>query len=226
MEDVVITSGVRTAIGKFQGSLADVPASDLGAHVIREAVARAGIDPANVDHVVMGIVGQVAEDAYLSRHAAVLYTKMSLIERIQKNMVEAMKAKQETRLAAVRFIKTALLKYKADNMKEADEQAAQQLLNTLLKQRRESADMFRKGGREELAAKEEAEITVIEGYMPAMATDADIDAALAAALAETGITSAKQMGVVMKAVQAHLAGKRVDGKALSDKVRARLGERA
>ncbi|MCC7236623.1 MAG: GatB/YqeY domain-containing protein [Bryobacterales bacterium] len=151
---------------------------------------------------------------------------MSLIERIQKDMVEAMKAKQETRLAAVRFIKTALLKYKADNMKEADEQAAQQLLNTLLKQRRESADMFRKGGREELAAKEEAEITVIEGYMPAMATDADIDAALAAALAETGITSAKQMGVVMKAVQAHLAGKRVDGKALSDKVRARLGERA
>ena len=68
MEDVVITSGVRTAIGKFQGSLADVPASDLGAHVIREAVARAGIDPGNVDQVVMGIVGQVAEDAYLSRH--------------------------------------------------------------------------------------------------------------------------------------------------------------
>lgn len=147
---------------------------------------------------------------------------MSLIERIQKDMVEAMKAKEETRLAAIRFIKTALLKYKADNMKEADEQAAQQLLNTLLKQRRESADMFRKGGREELAAKEEAEITVIEGYMPAMATDADIDAALAAALAETGITSAKQMGVVMKAAQAKLSGKRADGKALSDKVRAKL----
>ncbi len=71
MEDVVITSGVRTAIGKFQGSLADVPASDLGAHVIREAVSRAGIAPENVDQVVMGIVGQVAEDAYLSRHSTV-----------------------------------------------------------------------------------------------------------------------------------------------------------
>lgn len=71
MEDVVITSGVRTAIGRFQGSLADVPASDLGAHVIREAVNRAGIEPDRVDHVIMGIVGQVAEDAYLSRHAAV-----------------------------------------------------------------------------------------------------------------------------------------------------------
>ncbi|WP_322796318.1 thiolase family protein [Tepidiforma sp.] len=71
MEDVVLVSGVRTAIGRFQGSLADVPASDLGAHVIREAVNRAGIQPDRVDHVVMGIVGQVAEDAYLSRHAAV-----------------------------------------------------------------------------------------------------------------------------------------------------------
>jgi uncharacterized protein len=147
---------------------------------------------------------------------------MSLLERVQKDMVEAMKAKDETRLSAVRFIKTGLMKYKADNMKEADEQAEQQLLNTLLKQRRESVDMFRKGGREELAAKEEAEIAIIEGYMPAMATDADIEAAIAAALAETGITSAKQMGVVMKATQAKLTGKRVDGKALSDKVRAKL----
>src|SRR3954447_4140757 len=71
MEDVVITSGTRTAIGRFQGSLADMPASDLAAHVIREAVTRAGIEPDNVDSVVMGIVGQVAEDGYLSRHATV-----------------------------------------------------------------------------------------------------------------------------------------------------------
>ena len=71
MEDVIIASGVRTAIGRFQGSLSDVPASDLGAHVIREAVSRAGIEPERVDQVIMGIVGQVAEDAYLSRHAAV-----------------------------------------------------------------------------------------------------------------------------------------------------------
>ena len=133
-----------------------------------------------------------------------------------------MKAKDETRLGAVRFIKSGLLKYKADNMKEADEQAEMQLLNTMLKQRRESVDVFRKNGREELAAKEEAEIAVIETYMPAMATAEDIEAAIAAAITETGVTSQKQMGVVMKAAQAKLSGKRVDGKALSEQVRGKL----
>jgi uncharacterized protein YqeY len=107
-------------------------------------------------------------------------------------------------------------------MKEPDEAAELQLLNTLLKQRRESADMFRKGGREELAAKEEAEIRVIESFMPALATAEEIEAAVAAALAETGAASAKQMGLVMKAAQAKLAGKRADGKALSDLVRSKL----
>lgn len=144
------------------------------------------------------------------------------MDRVQKDMVEAMKAKDEIRLGAVRFIKTGLLKYKADNMKEADEQAELQLLATMLKQRRESVDVFRKNGREELAAKEEAEIAVVESYMPAMATDEDVDAAVAAALAETGATGQKQMGLVMKAAQAKLAGKRVDGKVLSEKVRGKL----
>jgi uncharacterized protein YqeY len=147
---------------------------------------------------------------------------MALIDRVQKDMVEAMKAKDEVRLGAVRFIKTGLLKYKADNMKEADEQAEMQLLNMMLKQRRESVDVFRKNGREELAAKEEAEIAVIETYMPAMAAAEEIEAAIAAAITETGVTSQKQMGVVMKAAQAKLAGKRVDGKALSEQVRAKL----
>ena len=82
--------------------------------------------------------------------------------------------------------------------------------------------MFRKGGRAELADKEEAELKLVESYMPAAPTDAEIDAAIAAALAETGVTSSKQMGVVMKATQAKLAGKRVDGRALSEKVRAKL----
>jgi uncharacterized protein YqeY len=95
-------------------------------------------------------------------------------------------------------------------------------LNTLIKQRREAAEMFRKGDRPELAEKEEAELKLVESYMPAAPSDAEIDAAIAAALAETGVTSAKQMGVVMKATQAKLAGKRVDGKALSEKVRAKL----
>lgn len=137
-------------------------------------------------------------------------------------MVEAMKAKEEARLSTIRMIKAALMKYKVDSMKEIDEAAEMQLLNMLLKQRHESADMFRKGGRPELAEKEEAEIKLIESYMPASASEAEIDSAIAAALAETGVTSAKQMGVLMKAAQAKLAGKRVDGKSLSEKVRAKL----
>jgi uncharacterized protein len=148
---------------------------------------------------------------------------MPLLERIQKDMVEAMKAKDEARLSTVRMMKTALKKHEVDAMKPLDEATEMQILNMLIKQRRESADMFRKGGRAELADKEEAELKMIESYMPSRATDAEIDAAIAAAMAETGATSSKQMGVVMKAAQAKLAGKRVDGKALSEKVRGKLG---
>jgi uncharacterized protein len=147
---------------------------------------------------------------------------MALLDRVQKDMTEAMKARAEDRLSALRMIKTALKKTEIDSMKPLDERTEQQVLNTLIKQRREAADMFRKGGRPEQANKEEAELRLIESYMPAIATEDEIDAAVAAALAETGITSAKQMGVVMKAVQAALAGKRADGKLLSDKVRTRL----
>lgn len=147
---------------------------------------------------------------------------MALLDRVQKDMTEAMKARAEDRLSALRLIKTALKKHEIDSMKPLDERAEQQVLATLVKQRREAAEMFRKGGRPEQAEKEEAELRLIESYMPAMATGEEIDTAIAAALAETGVTSARQMGVVMKAVQAALAGKRADGKALSDKVRTRL----
>jgi hypothetical protein len=147
---------------------------------------------------------------------------MGLLDRVQKDMTEAMKARAEDRLSALRMIKAALKKQEVDSMKPLDERAEQQVLGTLIKQRREAADMFRKGGRPEQAEKEEAELRLIESYMPALATEEEIDAAIAAALAETGVTSAKQMGVAMKAAQAALAGKRVDGKALSEKVRARL----
>ncbi len=147
---------------------------------------------------------------------------MPLLDRIQSDMVAAMKAKDEARLGAIRLVKAALKKHEVDAMKPLDEPTEIQVLNTLIKQRREAADMFRKGGREELAEKEEAELRLIESYMPAAPSEAEIEAAIAAALAETGVTSAKQMGVVMKAAQAKLAGKRVDGKALSEKVRAKL----
>ena len=144
------------------------------------------------------------------------------MDRVQKDMVEAMKAKDELRLGAVRMVKSALMKYKADQMKDADEAAEMQILNQLLKQRREASEMFRKGGRPELADKEDNEAKILESYMPALATENDMDAAIAAALSETGITSLKQMGVVMKAAQAKLIGKRLDGKLLSEKVRGKL----
>jgi uncharacterized protein YqeY len=147
---------------------------------------------------------------------------MALLDKIQSDLTDAMRAKDEARLGAIRMIKAALKKHEIDSMKPLDEATELQVLNTLIKQRREAADMFRKGGRPELADKEEAELKLMESYMPAAPTDAETEAAIAAALAETGVTSAKQMGVVMKAAQAKLVGKRVDGKALSEKVRGKL----
>jgi hypothetical protein len=148
---------------------------------------------------------------------------MSLLDRIQQDMAQAMKAREEARLNALRMIKAALKKHQVDTMKPLDEKAEIQILSSLIKQRKEAAEMFRKGGRGDLAAKEEAEEKLIESYMPASASEEEMDAAIAAALEETGVSSLKQMGVVMKAAQARLAGKRVDGKTLSDQVRARLG---
>jgi uncharacterized protein YqeY len=147
---------------------------------------------------------------------------MALLDRIQKDMVEAMKSKDEARLSVVRMIKSALKKHEIDAMKPLDEPTEMQVMNTLLKQRRESVDMFRKGGREELAVKEEAEILILESYLPQSASSEELDAAVTAAIAETGATSAKQMGLVMKAAQAKLAGKRIEGKVLSDLVKSKL----
>ena len=148
---------------------------------------------------------------------------MPLLDQIQKDMIAAMKNRDEQlRLDALRMIKTALKKHEVDSMKALDEPTELQILNMLVKQRHESADMFRKGNRLELADKEDAELKIIESYMPAAPTDEEVDAAIAAAMAETGATTAKQMGLVMKAAQAKLAGKRVDGKAMSEKVRAKL----
>ena len=148
---------------------------------------------------------------------------MALIDQIQTEMTAAMKGQDAVKLDTLRMIKTSLQKYKVDNPgKPLDEQMEIQILNTLIKQRKEAADMFRKGGREELAVKEEGEQKLIESYMPAAASDADIDAAVASAIAETPGASITQMGVVMKAAQAKLTGKRVDGKALSEKVRSKL----
>jgi uncharacterized protein YqeY len=147
---------------------------------------------------------------------------MPLLERIQKDMTEAIKAKDDARLAALRMMKAALQKHQVDSMKPLDEPAELQVMNTLLKQRREAAELYRKGNREDLAAREEAEIALIESYLPAMASVEEMEKAVQAAISETGATSAKQMGAVMKAAQARLAGKRVDGKQLSELVRRKL----
>ena len=147
---------------------------------------------------------------------------MPLIDQVQQDMVAAMKARDEARLSAIRMVKAALMKAKVDSPKPLDEAAEMAILKSLIKQRIDASDMFRKAGREEQAAKEDAERSLIEAYLPAGATEAEIDAAIAAAMAETGVTSLKQMGVVMKAAQAKLAGKTVDGKAMSEKVRSKL----
>jgi len=147
---------------------------------------------------------------------------MPLIDRVQQDMVAAMKGREEARLGALRMIKAALMKLKVDSPKPVDEAAEMALLKMLIKQRIEAADAFRNAGRAEQADKEEAERRLIEAYLPAAATEAEVEAAIAEALAETGVTSAKQMGVVMKAAQARLLGKTVDGKSMSEKVRAKL----
>jgi uncharacterized protein len=147
---------------------------------------------------------------------------MPILDQLQKDLVAAMKAKEEARLSAIRMIKTALQKATADSPKPLDDAAEQQILKILVKQRIDAAEMFRKAGREEQAQKEEAEKKIVESYLPASASEQEMLAAVDSAIAETGATSAKQMGVVMKAVQAKLAGKTIDGKFISEKVKARL----
>jgi uncharacterized protein YqeY len=147
---------------------------------------------------------------------------MPLIDQVQQEMVAAMKSGDAARLSTLRMLKAALMKRKVDSPKPIDEAAEIQVLKILINQRVDAANMYRQAGRVEQAEKEEAEKALLEAYLPAGASEAEVDAAVDAALAETGATSIKQMGLVMKAAQAKLAGKTVDGKALSDKVRSRL----
>jgi uncharacterized protein YqeY len=150
---------------------------------------------------------------------------MSLAESIQKDLTEAMKAKDELRLSVLRMVKSALKNKEIEKIRPLDEAESLQVLQTLVKQRKESIEQFTKGGRADLAEKEAREIAIIEAYLPTGASEADMDRAIEAAIAETGASSPKQMGAVIKAAKAQLSGKTVDGKALSDRVRARL-ERA
>jgi uncharacterized protein YqeY len=149
---------------------------------------------------------------------------MSLAEKIQSDIVTAMKAKDDLRLSVLRMVKAAIQLKEVEKIRKLDDSESIQLLQTLLKQRKESIDQFSKGGRTDLAEKEQKEAAIIEAYLPAGASTEDMDAAITKAIAETGAASIKQMGAVVKAAKTQLEGKTVDGKALSDLVRDRLSK--
>jgi len=149
---------------------------------------------------------------------------MSLIDDIQKHITEAMKARDEQRLSTLRMVKTALKNREIDKMAPLDDKESQQVLTTLVKQRKESIEQFLKGGRKEMADKEAAEITLIESYLPKSAGEAEIIAGVKATIAEMGSPTMKDMGTVMKNVMAKFAasGARVDGKVVSETVKPEL----
>ena len=148
---------------------------------------------------------------------------MSIVEQVEKDLVAALRAQEALKLSVLRMMKAALMNKKVERGKDVDDTEALAVLRTLAKQRHESVEAFRKGGREDLAQKEEAEVKIVEAYLPAAAGDDEIDAAVAAAIAESGATTAKDVGKAMKAAMARLAGKNADGKRVSEKVRAKLG---
>jgi len=149
---------------------------------------------------------------------------MSLSDTIQKDIVAAMKSKEEMKLGVLRMVKAAIQLKEVEKLRKLDEQESIQLLQTLVKQRKESIEQFRKGGRQDLVEKEQKELALLENYLPAGASKEEMEAAVTRAIAETGANSIKQMGAVVKAAKTALEGKTVDGKALSDLVRERLSK--
>ncbi len=148
---------------------------------------------------------------------------MSLEQTLGADIVTAMKAKDATRLTALRMLKSALTNKSIEKGRALEAAEELQVVSMLVKQRRDSIEQFTKGGRTDLADKEQAEIAVLDAYLPAAASDDEIAAAVKTAMAETGATTAKDMGKVMKAAMAVLAGKTVDGKKVNEEVRRSLG---
>lgn len=148
---------------------------------------------------------------------------MSLKQQIIADLTASMKAQDSARTSTLRMVKAGMVNREIEKGGELDEDEMAKLLRSMVKQRRDSVEQFEKGGRPELVAKEQAEIEVIEAYLPQAASQNDIEQAVAAAVAETGAASMKDMGKVMKAVQAALAGKNADGRMVSEAVKAKLG---
>lgn len=148
---------------------------------------------------------------------------MTIVQRVEQDLVAAMKARAELRLSVLRMMKSALKLKQVELARPLEDSEALATLRTLVKQRHESAEQFRKGSREDLAGKEEAEIKIVEEYLPAAASDEEIAAAVSAAVTETGATGVKDLGKVMKSAMSRLAGKNVDGKRVNERARALLG---
>jgi len=147
---------------------------------------------------------------------------MSLVDQVSTAITDAMRQRDAGRLSALRMLKAAFMNKSVEKGRDLDDAEAQQVVNALVKQRRDSIEQFQKGGREDLVAKETAEIAVLESYLPPSADPAAIEHAVMEAVAETGASSPKDMGKVMKAAMARLAGQTVDGKAVNEIVRKKL----
>ena len=147
---------------------------------------------------------------------------MSLSEQIVSDLTAAMKAQDAQRTSTLRMVKAAMMNRRIEKGSDLSDDDVQKLLRSLVKQRRDSIEQYEKAGRQELVDKETAEIAVIETYLPQAASAAEIEQAVAAAIAETGATSMKDMGKVMKAAQAALEGKNADGKQVSEIVKSKL----
>lgn len=147
---------------------------------------------------------------------------MSLRDRLSEDLKQAMKAKDQLRMDVIRMIKAAILNKEVELKKDLDDAEMTKIMTTLIKQRRESVEQFEKAQRTELAAKERQEISIIEAYLPRALTPEQLAAVVETVIAESGARSLKEMGAVMKAVMARLAGQAVDGKQISDLVKAKL----
>ncbi|MEQ1907734.1 MAG: GatB/YqeY domain-containing protein [Vicinamibacterales bacterium] len=147
---------------------------------------------------------------------------MSLVEEVSASITDAMRRKDAGRLSALRMLKAAFMNKSVEKGHELNDDEARQVVNALVKQRRDSIEQFVKGGRQDLADKEAAEIAVLESYLPPAADPALVERAVVDAIAETGATSPKDMGKVMKAVLGKLAGQTVDGKVVNELVRQKL----
>jgi uncharacterized protein len=148
---------------------------------------------------------------------------MALNEKIGAEITAAMKAKDATRLSALRMLKAAVMNKGVEKGRDLDDTEVLQVVASLVKQRKDSVEQFQNAGRQDLVDKETAELTILQAYLPPAASQEEIDAAVAAAIAETGASSAKDIGKVMKAVMPRLAGKNADGKAVNEAVRRTLG---